>query len=111
MELTIAERFMAQSVLPTQANFLTMRIIMEAQMALGFTSDEIKALGLKSEKGPDGQLQTTWSKEHAEDLFDIHISDAAFDILKEALDKLNGAAQLTANHMSLFEKVHAAASG
>lgn len=103
MELTIAERFMAQSVMPAQGNFVTLRVIMEAQMAIGFTSDEIEKYGIVSAEG-----LTTWSKEHAKTTSDIHISNAAMDILREELDKLNGDSQLTAQHMSLFEKVHAA---
>jgi len=110
MELTIPERLMAQTVLPAKGNFVTLRVVMETQRALGFTSDEIAEFGLTSEVGPEGQLQTKWKPEHAETVRDIHISDAAMAILKEELDKLNGDAQLTANHLSLFEKVHATAT-
>ena len=108
MELTIAERLMAQAVLPAKGTFVTVRIIMEAQRVLGFTSDEIEEFGLKAEVGAEGQVSTRWSPEHADTVRDVPLTTAALDIIKEALGKLNGAGELTAQHVSLFEKVHAA---
>ena len=106
MNLTIAERFMAQNTLPPQGTLVTLRIVMEAQQVLGLSSDEIARYKVVTNDG-----MTTWDPDHAATLFDIPLTAAAIEVLKEELDKLNAAAKLTFNHVPLFEKVHAAASG
>ena len=104
MELNIAERFALLGILPQQGNVITLRIIRELQTRLSLTEEEIKHYNVQNHVNPDGSARITWNPELSEEETDIPIGEAATDVIRGELIKLNSQNQLHVSMLPLYEK-------
>lgn len=104
MELNVAERFALLGVLPQQGNAITLRIIRELQGRLSFTEEELKHYNIQTHTMPDGSARVTWTPELSEEETDVPIGEAATDVIKGELTRLNATNQLHVTMLPLYEK-------
>ena len=104
MKLNIAERFALLGVLPQQGNVITLRIIRELQSRLSLTEEEIKHYNVQNHVNPDGSARVTWTPELSKEEKDISIGNAATDVIKGQLIRLNSQNQLHVSMLPLYEK-------
>lgn len=101
VKLTMFERFIVLGLLPEKATFVTMRIILELQIELAPTNEERLAAGLKDLRTGGVTAELGWDKVEPKEIVFI-------DIMKEAvvnaLEKLDKAEAITAQHMSVYIK-------
>ena len=99
MLLTIAERLMVQSVLPSKSDYLTLCVARDVRDAVDFTQDEIAMGGIRAtEKG------YKWAPEVDTDEADIELGEAETGLIVIELKKLNEGRSLTDNHYSIYRK-------
>lgn len=106
MDLTIAERLTALGVVPAKGNMITLRLIQSVSLKLGFSAEELKKFGLKTELGAGGQMTSRWDDEYAASTCDIALEPAEIELLTQQLDELDKRAELTVQHITLYEKMH-----
>lgn len=100
VKLNMFERVVANSLLPFETNFLTWKIIKDLQMELAPTEEEAKLAGL--ENLPEGGMRAeNW---FAVEEKEIVFGDIAFNLIVEALKKLNETDKLRNDHFTLYEK-------
>jgi len=99
MELGVKERIMLQSLLPKEANFLTLKIVRVLREELSFSEDEHKALKMKQ------QGQTTLWDDKEELLKEVEIPDTLKDSVVKSLKEMDESGKLTLDHLTLFEKL------
>lgn len=100
MELNLGERIVLLGMLPEQHNLVTMRIVKELQMNLGFTEEEIKEynISVDTEKNiVKWDIKGNIPK-------DIKIGEKAHDIIMEQFAKLDKENKLKAMHIELYDK-------
>ena len=104
IELNIGERLVAMSILPRQANFITLRLKKGLEEKLGPSPDELVEFGMDVKNGviqlKDGRPWNEKGDEERKMIFGEKEHDMISDALKE-LDKNN---KLEGKHFSLFEK-------
>lgn len=96
MILTIPERIILFNLLPEKGGFSTVKAVHELRIVLGLTEEEREAIGYEEIEGGsrwDSPLDV-----------DIPISIEGFRVSKEVLEALDKKAELTAEHLSLYEK-------
>ena len=98
MLLDVLERLMLQGVLPSEGNFVTMRVIRDLRGELSFSETEIAEFEIA-----DGEGQVTWNKSK-ESPKDITIGVKATEIIAKALEKMDAENKLTQQHLPLYEK-------
>ena len=99
MKLNVMERLMLINVLPSESNFVNLKIINDLRQAIGFTEAEHKEFDMKTL--PDNQV--SWDLTKSIDK-EYDIGPKATSIIVEALEKMDQRKQLTPNHLSLYEK-------
>jgi len=99
MKLNVLERLMALQILPTESNFVTLRIVFDLQKELGLTEEEIKEFEVVQIPNEG----TNWNEKGKEER-EIKIGEKAADIIVEALKKINAEKKITPQLMSLYEK-------
>ena len=101
MELSVKERLIAMSLLPTQTNYATLKIVRELETELGFSEDEISGYGIKINEG-----HATWNidKENEIGKKDVKIGLAGMETIRKSLVVLDEKEALTKDHASLCEK-------
>lgn len=104
MKLTLSERFAALKILPTETNFVTLKIVRDLQDKLALTEKETKEWGVESSVAPDGSVRTRWNEKGVKDEVEIKIGEKATDIIVDALKELDKTNKLTAEHLSIYEK-------
>lgn len=82
---------------PEQADFITLRRMQTFKDMVSFTEQELKDWDVKVTGG-----NVQWNTKACPVDFDV--SDAISDLIGETLKSMDGGKQLTANHMSLYEK-------
>ena len=100
MKLSIMERLVLMGVLPTEGNFVTLRIVRDLQKELSFSEDELKRY--KITQTSDNKV--TWDEKAAADKKDVQIGERAEDIIVNALEDLDKKQKLTPSHLDLYEK-------
>lgn len=98
MKLNVLERLTALAILPSEGNFVTLKILRDLKANLGITEAEFKEFNIE-QKG----AMTTWNTD-GEVEKEIKVGEKATDIIVEALRKLDDTDKLTDNHFSLYEK-------
>lgn len=98
MELKVAERLMLLNILPQEGDIVILRVVRDAQSAIGLTEEELAALELKQEEG-----RVVWKSE-ADVPKDITIGPRVVSIIVEKLTKLNEEKKLTLQQLALYEK-------
>lgn len=98
MELSVSERLVLLSILPTEGDYVTLKILRELRENLSFSEEEIKRLNFVQEENVvrwDNKDETTK---------DVSIGEKATDIIVAALKKLNETKVLRDEHLPLYEK-------
>ena len=100
VKLTLFERFVVISLLPSEGSYITLKIVRELQMELAPTEEEAKLAGVFEVEG-GGTDAEDWD---AVALKEIVFGDIAKGIIVDALEELDEGEKLTQQHFSLFEK-------
>ena len=98
MELTVFERLILLEILPSEGDFLTLKIVRKMREDLSFSEEEHKNLQFVQEEN-----LVRWNKA-AEENKPITFGEKAISIIKAALNKLNNDKKLTEQHFTLYEK-------
>ena len=102
MKLGISERINLLGILPTESNYVTLKIVADLKLELSFSEDEIKENEIESHK--DGEkVFTIWNQQKAKDK-DVSIGEKATDIIVDALKKLDGENKINDQTATLYEK-------
>ena len=102
MKLDVPERAGLLSVLPDQGNILTLRIVNDLRMALGFTEEDIAEGG--ATELPDGMVR--WEKDLVRD---IPLGVKAQSWILERLEGLDKDGQMTPVLLGVYDKLQAVA--
>ena len=97
-KLNIVERIGILSIIPKEGNFATLKISRDLQATMGFSEEEYKKWGIKSEG-----TMTSW-KQNVDTSVDKDIGEKASDIIIDALKKLDEQKKLKPELFSLYEK-------
>ena len=99
IKLNLFERLVVMSLLPTESNFITLKIVRDLQTNLAPTEEEIKLSGLESMEG--GVNAKDWNAVPEKEII---FGDIAKGIIVDALKKLDEAKQLKMEQFSVYEK-------
>lgn len=100
MLLGVEERLVLLSVLPTEGNFTTIKLMRDLREKLSFSDEEHKEYNFRFKN--DGKEQIVeWDKGVEKE---IPIGEKQTDMVKDALKKLNDANKLQERHFSIYEK-------
>lgn len=91
-------------IIPTEGNFVTMKIMKDLMSDLGFSEEEIKTCGIETKFQPNGQGQVIWKPEKAEETKDIKIGDVAKVVIKDKLISLDKTNRITIGLLPLYER-------
>jgi hypothetical protein len=97
MTFSVRERVVLLDILQKQSgNIVTIRLVHELQMELGFSEEESQAIGLVS-----AETGVTWKGDSPKT---VHIGPAAKGVIVSALKGLNAMNKLTLAHMDLYNR-------
>ena len=102
MKLNISERINLLSILPTESNYITHKIVTDLKIELSFSEDEIKDYSIESHQEGE-QAYTIWNQAAAKDK-DVSIGEKATDIIVDALKKIDEDNKITEQTATLYEK-------
>jgi len=97
MELTIAERLVLLNIIPVEGNYVTAKILQRLRLAVGFTEEEVEKWNMVV-----SEEKVEW-KDEAEPT-NIPIGKVARAEIVKALEKVDEAGKVNAQHFTLFEK-------
>lgn len=101
LKLDLHNRLILLSLLPSENDFSTLRIIRKVSKDVGLTEKEYKEYGVKKLEG--GRISFDPIKSQEEKEFDI--GEVAIHLVKEALKKLDTEKKLTQEHLPIYEKI------
>jgi len=99
VKLEIAERINLLNILPVEGNIVTLRVVNELRLDLGFSETELAEAKIMQTE--DGRI--TWDAS-AVLVKDVKIGDTAREIITEALKKLDGEKKLTPQLVPIWDK-------
>lgn len=100
MKFAVPERLVLLNLLPAEGNIVTLRVVQQLRMELSFSEEELSAAEVVEEGG-----QVRWNRATAMGIVkDVTIGDAARGLIVDTLKGLNDKGELTAGHISLYEK-------
>ena len=104
VSLTVSERIaLGSSVLPSESNFITLKLVRDLKKHIGFTEQELATFNLKDEMLPSGQTRFTWDRtKETEAVFEF--SDKAVEVIKRGLTAIADKEQANDQHLTLWEK-------
>ncbi len=97
LNLSIADRIKLLSLLPSEGDILTLKIVRDLQNQLSFSEDEHKALNLKQE----GE-RVTWGASDSGPK-EVEFGEKAQAILEKGFKTLSEAGKLRADMIDLYE--------
>ena len=98
MEFSVSERLVLMDILPKEGSFVTLKILREAKVLLGFSNEEIKVLEI-SQKGEI----VKWNK--TKDIpKKFSLGEIATTLIRTALEELDKANKLKEEHITLYDK-------
>jgi hypothetical protein len=100
MKLSVLERIQLLNLLPAEGSIVTLRLISELRLELGFSEKEIKTAEIKQDS-QSGRI--TW-KPDAAVIKDVKIGDAAKAVVVDALKRMDKELKLTMLHVPLWDK-------
>ena len=104
VSLGISERItLASSVLPSENNFTTLKVVRRIKERIGFTDVELTEFELKSEVAGNGLTRFVWNTQK-ELPVEFEFSDKEREIIVESLNDLGNKKKATDSHLMLFEK-------
>ena len=104
MKLNIPERLALLSVLPNQGGIVTLRIVRELQIELGFTEEEIEEYEIKNTILPDGKAAINWNPDKVNETKDIKIGKIAKGVIVRQLRQLDSQNQLHISMLPIYDK-------
>ena len=100
MKLTVLERIVILNLLPTEGDFLTLRVCQEARELLEFPVDEQREVELVVQE----DKRVHWNAEK-DPKKDINLSQSALDIIIKRLKELDESKKLDNETFPLYEKL------
>jgi hypothetical protein len=98
MKLTVGERLVLMSVIPSEGDFVMLKVIRKLQEDLSFSEEEHKQY-----KFVQAESRVSWNDKADQDK-EVEIGEKAKDIIVLALSKLNDEKKLKFEHFTLYEK-------
>lgn len=98
MKLNVGERLTLMGILPSENNFVTLKLIRGLMEKLGLKNEEFKEFEIKEEDN-----RVMWNDLGNEER-EIQIGEKETDIIVDALKKLDNGNKLTQRHFTLYEK-------
>lgn len=102
MRLNVFERITLLGLLPSEGNFVTLKVVRDSQNVLALTEKELKDFDVTEVRDGD-KTRYTWNEAGNEGV-GIELGEKACDLIKDALEKLDKEKKLTKNHFNLYEK-------
>jgi len=100
VRLTVKQRIDLQSILPAKGDFVTVKMLRVLREDLSFSQKEIEQLNLV--KNPNGTVE--WSIEAGDKCIkEVAIPETIINNVKETLERLNTAKQITDSHLDFYE--------
>jgi hypothetical protein len=96
MKLSVLDRVVILTILPTTGDFTELRVLQDLRMNLGFTEKEVKKFNVRVEGN-----QTLWDKNEE---VDIPLGEKATDIVIASFKKMDAERQLSLEMMYTYEK-------
>ncbi len=97
MELGVGDRIVLLSILPSEGDLSTVRIVHEMKQALSFSEEEHESLQLKVEGD-----KVTWGG--GDGVKEISIGPRAHTLIAETLERLDKEEKITEDHLGLWER-------
>jgi hypothetical protein len=103
VSLNTPERILLASSLPSENDFVTLKIVRKIKDHVGFSEEELKTLELKSELVGNGQTRFAWntSKDFQRE---FEFGEKAVEIIVGLLNDLGNQKKATIQHLELLEK-------
>lgn len=98
MILSVEERVLVLSILPTEGSFATLKVLTQLRMGLSFTEEELKEWGIVEEPAA-GRIGWETNGEA-----ELPIGEKATDIVVDSLKKLDKGNKLPMQAMGIYEK-------
>lgn len=95
MKLTVAHRFVALGLLPTEGSFVTLRTVRDAQAVLAPSAEEVEKFQITQ----DGE-QVRWVGDTS---VDVPLTDAVVKLICAKLKSLDESNALKMEHLSLYD--------
>lgn len=101
MKLSIHDRIVVSGLLPEKGNIVSVKLVREAREALAITADEVESLSFVLT--PEGNASWDASAEAATGPTDIALPDAAQELVRQSLHKLDASGSLTVEHIRAWD--------
>ena len=98
-ELSVKDRLVLLNILPEQSSLATLRIVRELREGLSFSEEEHAASNMRNLD--DGRLM--WEEGKVPDK-ELDIGPKAASVIRDALEKLDQADELTMDHLDLCDE-------
>lgn len=105
MELSILQRIILQSILPSEGDYITYKIIRDLKGELAFSEDEIKKFNITQEIIKE-KSRILWDNKwngSNDALKRISIGPKALDMIIKALEELNSQKKINDQTIDLYE--------
>lgn len=97
-KLTLAERIHILEILPSEGNFITLKVVRELKRNIGIKDGEFKLFNIEQKEG-----QVTWNEEGNKEI-EFEFGEKVVEIITEDLETLDRDKKLEDKQFSLFEK-------
>ncbi len=101
MKLGVKDRILLGSLLPSEADFVTLKVVRQLREALSFSDEELQTLDIVQS---DGMVKWSSDGESKIGEKDFLISGKVFEMISDSLKKLDQQKKLTEDYISLYEK-------
>jgi len=101
MKLTLGERITLLTVLPKEANFVTLQILRSLETRLSFTEKEIKDFEIKFNPR---NASYAWNEKGRDYETAVEFGEKTTAIVVGQLEELDKTEKLTAQHITVYEK-------
>jgi len=100
VKLNMYDRMVVETLLPKEANFVTLKILNDLRMELSPTAEELKAINIR--QNPEGTgIIGDWDKVPEKEIVFYELTEKA---VVDALKKLDSESKLLAEHLSIYQK-------
>ena len=100
VKLNMYDRMVVETILPKEANFVTLKILNDLRMELSPTAEELKAINIR--QNPEGTgIIGDWDKVQEKEIVFYELAEKA---VVDALKKLDSESKLLAEHLSIYQK-------